>query len=79
MNASRKLLRATKFDWVSGSDVQHMSNKGSVTTDGRFVANRDASNFSISGGLAGQGQEAAYLFIKRLPGDDAYGILHWTK
>jgi hypothetical protein len=70
---------ATKFDWVSGSDVQHMSNKGSVTTDGRFVANRDASNFSISGGLAGQGQEAAYLFIKRLPGDDAYGILHWTK
>lgn len=70
---------ATKFDWVSGSDVQHMSNKGTVTTDGRFVANRNASNFAISGGLAGQGQEAAYLFIKRLPGDDAYGVLHWTK
>lgn len=70
---------ATKFDWVSGSDVQHLSNKGTVTSDGRFMANRNASNFSISGGLTGQGQEAAYLFIKRLPGDDAYGVLHWTK
>lgn len=70
---------ATKFDWVFGSEVLHMTNKGVLTTDGRFVANRNTSNFSISGGLAGQGQEAAYLFIKRLPGDDAYGILHWTK
>jgi hypothetical protein len=70
---------ATKFDWVFGGEVLHMSNKGELTTDGRFVANRNASNFAISGGLAGQGQEAAYLFIKRLPGDDAYGILHWTK
>lgn len=69
----------TKFNWESAGRKLQLSNKGVISDTAHFSANRDQSNFVISGGLNSVGDEAAYLFIKRLPGDDAYGVMRWVK
>ena len=70
---------ATKFDWSASGSELALTNSGQITNNGHFVANRGISNMAISGGLSKDGAEAAYLFIKRLPGDDAYGAIHWVR
>lgn len=70
---------ATQFNWTAAGQTLQLNNKGDVTASGHFQANPAASNMTISGGLNSAGDEAAYLFIKRLPGDDAYGVINWTK
>jgi hypothetical protein len=69
----------TKFNWEAEGKQLQLTNKGAVTNTGHFIGNRDKSNFALSGGLNGAGDEAAYLFIKRLQGDDAYGVIRWAK
>ena len=73
------LKYATKFDWAASGTELSLTNSGHISRDGRFVANRNVSNVAISGGLSKDGNEAAYLFMKRLPGDDAYGVIHWVR
>ena len=70
---------ATKFNWESAGQKLQLTSKGIITDTARFAANRDQSNFALSGGLNAVGDEAAYLFIKRLPADDAYGVIRWAK
>ena len=70
---------ATQFDWTYAGNKQALVNEGKVNQEGRFLADRTKSNVVVGGGLSQNGEEAAYLFIKRLPGDDAYGIIHWVR
>lgn len=70
---------ATQFKWTSGSHTESLISRGYILSSGRFLASREQSNFSLSGALSASGDEAAYLFMKRLPGDDAYGALHWRR
>jgi len=69
----------TAFTWNSGDRSMRMRSSGSVSDAGRFVANHGASNVVISGGLNNAGDEAAYVFMRRLVGDDAYGLIRFQK
>lgn len=70
---------ATQFKWEYEGVTHSLSNKGSITSSGRLINAPTLSNFSLSGALGAHGDEAAYLFIKRLTGDDAFGVLHWRR
>lgn len=70
---------ATQFKWEYEGVTHALSNKGAITSTGRLVNAPALSNFSLSGALGANGDEAAYLFIKRLTGDDAFGVLHWRR
>lgn len=67
----------TAFTWVDGERRVQMRNSGSISDTGRFVPQRSASNVTISGGLNNEGSEAAYVFMRRLVGDDAYGLIRF--
>lgn len=69
----------TTFTWVGDDRSLKLHNSGSVTADGRFVGSHNTSNVSISGGFDRTGDEAAYVFMRRLAGDDAYGLIRFHK
>lgn len=69
----------TSFTWASDDRNLKLHSAGSVTDDGRFVGNKNTSNMAISGGFERTGEEAAYVFMRRLAGDDAYGLIRFHK
>ena len=69
----------TGFTWNGDDRSMRMRSSGSISDSGRFVANHNASNVVISGGLNNAGDEAAYVFMRRLVGDDAYGLIRFQK
>lgn len=70
---------STAFTWVGDDRSMKLHSSGSLTPDGRFVASANTSNVKISGGLDRYGDEAAYVFMRRLAGDDAYGLIRFHK
>ncbi len=69
----------TAFTWNSSDRSMRLRSSGAVSDSGRFVANHNTSNVVISGGLNNSGDEAAYVFMRRLVGDDAYGLIRFQK
>lgn len=67
----------TAFTWTGEERSLRMRNVGNISDTGRFVPDRSASNVTISGGLNNEGSEAAYVFMRRLVGDDAYGLIRF--
>lgn len=74
-----KMIYTTDFLWTYQGTTVSLKNKGEISPSGRFINNPLLSNFVISGGVTGNGDEAAYLFIKRLAGDDAFGVMRWRR
>ena len=75
-----KMLYTTKFNWDFDQKTTTLYSRGELSDQGRFVADRNKSNVSISGGLGANGDSAAYLFSKKLNNDtNAYGVIHWIK
>lgn len=70
---------STSFKWRTNTDSAMLKNVGSISAEGRFVQSKPLSNMSISGALSGSGDEAAYMFLQRRKGDDAFGILNWKR
>lgn len=69
----------TQLDWVYGEQVRQLRSKGRIDSSGFFDANRSQSNMYISGGLSNDAQEASFMFLRPLPGRDAFGIVHWKR
>jgi hypothetical protein len=75
-----KMLYTTKFDWQFNNNKATLYSRGNVSETGRLTADRNNSNMSISGALGSSGEDAAYLFSKKLGNDiNAYGLIHWQK
>jgi len=75
-----KMRYATNFDWKFNDVKTSLHSRGTVTDTGRLNADRANSNMSISGALGAGGDEAAYLFSKKLDNDiNAYGLIRWQK
>ncbi len=69
----------TAFTWAGEDRSMRLRSSGSISDTGRFIADRGASNVTISGGFERSGEEAAYVFMRRLAGDDAYGLVRFHK
>ncbi len=75
-----KMLYATKFNWQFNDTKATLYSRGNITETGRLSADRANSNMSISGALGATGDDAAYLFSKKLSNDvNAYGLINWQK
>lgn len=75
-----KMKYATSFVWKFDGQENVLYSKGSISDTGRMLADRNASNLSLSGALNGQGDEAAYIYFKNISNDlKAYGILRWAR
>ena len=70
---------STSLKWRTNTDTAMLKKVGSISAEGRFVHSKPLSNMSISGALSGSGDEAAYMFLQRRKGDDAFGILNWKR
>lgn len=68
----------TAFTWIDDERSQKMRSSGNISDTGQFVS-RGGTNMTISGGLNNTGDEAAYVFMRRLSGDDAYGMIRFHK
>ncbi len=69
----------TAFTWATDERNVKMRGSGSISDAGQFVPRASSSNMTISGGLNNTGDEAAYVFMRRLSGDDAYGMIRFHK
>ncbi len=74
-----KQTYGTTFTWVSEDRSLRMRSAGSISDVGQFVPQRTGSNVTISGGFNNAGDEAAYVFMRRQAGDDAYGLIRFHK
>ncbi len=74
-----KQTYGTTFTWTSDERSVRMRSAGGISDSGQFMPNRNASNVTISGGFNKAGDEAAYVFMRRLAGDDAYGVIRFQK
>lgn len=70
---------ATGFTWSTDQRSFNMRSSGSVSDSGQFLPRVAGSNVTISGGLNNLGDEAAYVFMRRFAGDDAYGMIRFHK
>lgn len=70
---------STGFTWSAEERSLKLHSTGSVSDNGQFVPRTTGSNVTVSGGLNNTGDEAAYVFMRRLAGDDAYGIIRFHK
>jgi hypothetical protein len=63
----------------TGSD--NMRSRGSVTADGRFVADPLRSNADVNGGLSNNGTEAGYVFLRQDAngGFRSIGVTRWER
>ncbi len=69
----------TGFGWNTDERSLKLHSNGSVSDSGQFIPRTTSSNVTISGGLNNTGDEAAYVFMRRLAGDDAYGMIRFHK
>ncbi len=69
---------STAFTWFTDDRSLKMRSSGGISETGQFVP-RSGTNMTISGGLNNAGDEAAYVFMRRLTGDDAYGMIRFHK
>lgn len=70
---------STSFTWATEERNLKMRSSGDISATGRFVPDRSDSNVTISGGFNSEGSEAGYVFMRRLAGDDAYGLLRFHR
>ncbi len=70
---------STAFTWVSDERTVKMRSGGGISDAGQFAPRASNSNMTISGGLNNTGDEAGYVFMRRLSGDDAYGVIRYHK
>ncbi len=69
----------TALTWASEERSVKMRAGGAISDAGQFLPRASNSNMTISGGLNNTGDEAAYVFMRRLSGDDAYGMVRFHK
>ncbi len=69
---------STAFTWTSDDRSLKMRSEGGISETGQFIP-RSGTNMAVSGGLNNTGDEAAYVFMRRLSGDDAYGMIRFQK
>lgn len=75
-----KLRYSTSFHWQFEDKLAYIYSTGNISDTGRMIADRNASNASISGALSGKGDEAAYVYFKNIDNElKAYGILRWGR
>ncbi len=70
---------STSFTWATEERNLRMRSSGDISATGRFVPDRSDSNVTISGGFNNEGSEAGYVFMRRLAGDDAYGLIRFNR
>jgi hypothetical protein len=71
----------TELTVSNAAGRDNIRGRGSVSGDGRFVADPARSNAEISGGLSNGGQEAGYVFIKpdEIGGFRSIGVTRWER
>jgi hypothetical protein len=69
----------TSLAVAHGQGVEQLSAMGKVQFQGLLLADPSRSNMNMSGAVAGNGMEAAYLFDKQLSSGGLLGAVRWVR